>query len=36
MLSKSQAVAERLDGIARRLRANTTDYRAEMVAAMTG
>jgi hypothetical protein len=36
MLGKSQAVAERLDRIARRLRSNTTDYRAEMIAAMTG
>jgi hypothetical protein len=36
MLSKSQAVADRLDGIARRLRASLADYRAEMIAAMTG
>ena len=36
MLSKSQAVADRLDGIARRLRASLADYRAEMIAAMMG
>ena len=36
MLSKSQAVAESLDRIAKRLRSNTTDYRAEMIAAITG